>query len=231
MFGRSKPVPFKPYALGPTKPARRMPRWLVWLLIGMVLGVAAVLFVQQKYLPPRLSAHESQQLQARLAQLDSALSQSQTQLAQANDTIRAQQAERERLAGELERAQAALQPLKNDLALLQEVLPPDPRGGELQIRAGRFYNRDEGLSYHLVLTREKGDKPFKGTVNFAVEGRYPNGRSATITLEPIALDMTRYENVQGVVPLPDGLHASQITTRILDGNERMQAMRVINSRN
>lgn len=231
MFGRSKSTTFTPYSFGHKKPARRVPRWLLWLLIGMVAGAAGVLFVQQEYMPPRLTAKQSEQLTAQHAQVSVALQQANAQLEQVNQQLSQQRSREQGLVGELERARAALKPLQDDLELLQDVLPPDPRGGNLQIRAGRYFNRDGRLSYHLVLTREQGNAPFQGTVQFAVEGRYPNGRTATITLDPIPLKVDRYENVQGDAALPDGMHARQITSRILDANGRMQAMRVINARN
>ena len=51
MFGRSRPVVFNPY--GRRRSRWRLPRWLVLLLLGAALGVAAVLGVQERYLPLR----------------------------------------------------------------------------------------------------------------------------------------------------------------------------------
>ncbi|MBU4609524.1 hypothetical protein IMZ29_02865 [Achromobacter sp. GG226] len=229
MFGRSKPSPFKPYAFG-AKPKRRFPRWLLWLLIGVVLGIAGVLFVQEEYLPPRLSAGESRQLTEQYNQASLALQQTRSQLDETRETLAAQQAERATLAEELDKARTGLKPLQNDLAMLKDALPPDPRGGTLQIRAARFFNRDGGMDYHVVLTREASGT-FEGGVQFAVEGRYPSGRTGTVTLDPVGLTLSDYENVHGVLPLPDNMQARQITIRVLDGNGRMQAMRVINARN
>ena len=57
MFGSSKPIPFDPY--GRRRSSRRFPPWLALLVIGIALGIGAVLVVQERYLPPRLSAAES----------------------------------------------------------------------------------------------------------------------------------------------------------------------------
>lgn len=231
MFGRSRPKAFKPYPLGATKPRRRVPRWLVWLVVGVVLGAGSLLYVQQEYMPARLSVGESERLTMQASQLSEALAQAQAQLEQSNAQLAVQQAQSEDLAGRLTKAQTALKPLQDDLALLQEVLPADPRGGDMQIRAGRFYNENGALSYHLVVTREDASQPFKGAVQFTVEGRYPNGRTATVNLDPITQELGEYQNVQGTVALPDGMQARQITTRITSDDGRVQAMRVINSRN
>ncbi|HJV70446.1 MAG TPA: hypothetical protein VJ693_14915, partial [Ideonella sp.] len=68
MFGRSKPVVFDPY--GRRRSRWRMPRWLVLLLVGIVIGGGGVLFVQQRYLPPRLSAEASAALRSSFEQAD-----------------------------------------------------------------------------------------------------------------------------------------------------------------
>lgn len=230
MFGRSKPKAFKPYALG-AKPRRRFPRWLIWLMLGVVLGSGGLLYIQQELMAPRLSVEASNQLTTQAARLEAALTQSRGELERVRQELASEQAATAELAASLSKAQGALEPLQTDLALLQDVLPPDPRGGDLQIRAGRFFNTDGGLSYHLVLTRENSARRFRGTVQFVVEGRYPNGRTASLTLDPIRLELGAYENVKGVVELPDGMQARQITTRVLNADGRLQAMRVINSRN
>src|SRR5690606_31510311 len=180
---------------------------------------------------PRLSARESEQITMQAAQLSAALAQSQSQLEQASKELTAQQALNESLSQDLARARTALEPLQEDLALLQEVLPADPRGGDLQIRAGRFYNKDDGLSYHMVLTQNEPEQTFKGSLQFVVQGRYPNGRTASVTLDPLPLELSDFQNVRGTVPLPDGMQASQITTRVLNGDGATSAMRVINTRN
>jgi len=231
MFGRSSRKPFKPYTLGASKPRRRLPGWLVALVVGLMGGAAGLLYVQQEHMAPRLSAGESEQITMQAAQMSAALAQTQAQLDQANKNLAAQQAENENLSQNLARAQMALKPLQEDLALLQEVLPADPRGGDLQIRAGRFYNKGEGLSYHVVLSQDEAAKTFKGSLQFVVQGRYPNGRTASVTLDPLPLEVAGFQNLHGTVPLPDGLQASQVTTRVLNGDGATSAMRIINSRN
>lgn len=229
MFGRSKPRPFKPYTLRGGKPERRMPRWLLWLSTGTVLGVAAVIVVQQNYLPQRLSPQESAQLTTELRRAQASLQETRAMLETANNELAASKTRVASLVTELAAAQHALSPLQEDVKLLQEVLPPDPRGGNLQIRAGRFFNQQQELAYHLVLTRNDGGV-FKGNVQFTVEGRLPNGRTTSVDLNPIGVAIDNYQNLHGSVALPEGMHARQITVRVLDGKNSVQAMRIINSR-
>ena len=69
MFGPNKPIVFDPY--GKRRSRARVPRWLLLLLSGTLLGAAAVVFVQERHLPQRLSAEESVQLRSAYAQAES----------------------------------------------------------------------------------------------------------------------------------------------------------------
>jgi hypothetical protein len=68
MFGNSRPVVFNPYKK--RRSIWRLPRWLVLLLVGIILGAAGVITVQQRYLPPRLSAEASERLTRALEMSD-----------------------------------------------------------------------------------------------------------------------------------------------------------------
>src|SRR5690606_35903613 len=200
-------------------------------VLGLAGGAAGLLYVQEEHMAPRLSVNESQELMAQVSQLGVALKETQARLDRTSQNLAAYQAENEALSQSLASAKTAIEPLQRDISLLQEVLPPDPRGGDLQIRAGRFYNRDEGLSYHVVLSQEEQDRVFKGTLQFVVQGRYPNGRAASVEIDPMPLEFDDFRNLQGTVALPDGMQATQITTRVLNGYGSTRAMRLINTRN
>jgi len=202
----------------------------VALVLGLASGAAGLLYVQQEHMAPRLSVRESQELMAQISQLGTALADTQARLDKTSQDLAVHQARNEELSQSLAQARTAIEPLQRDISLLQEVLPPDPRGGDLQIRAGRFYNRDEGLSYHVVLSQEEQDSAFKGALQFVVQGRYPNGRAASVEIDPMPLEFDDLRNLQGTVDLPEGMHATQITTSVLNGDGSTGAMRVINTR-
>ena len=61
-FGSSKRSVFKPTAYGNSRRPRRIPRWLVLMLTGVVLGSGGLLFLQKNYGPPRLTIEQSEQL-------------------------------------------------------------------------------------------------------------------------------------------------------------------------
>ena len=64
MFGQFKPIAFEPY--GRRRSRRLVPRWLVLLTLGAAIGAGGVVLVQERYLPPRLSADASAELQTKL---------------------------------------------------------------------------------------------------------------------------------------------------------------------
>ncbi|HEY0877372.1 MAG TPA: DUF6776 family protein [Zeimonas sp.] len=231
LFGRGGPVVFEPYGYRKRR-SWGIPRWLVLLLLGIALGAGGLLYVQEEYLPARLSPEESQRLQARVSELEAERVQLQSSLDEATAKSRASEAETKRLSAELVAAREQAQQLQQDIALFEDVLPPDPRDGAIGVRAARFSNENGSLAYHVLLTREtKAGKPFRGVMQLVVSGSRASGANATVTLDPLDVNLASYEHLQGTLPLPDGFTARQTTIRVLDApNGRLQGMRVINVR-
>jgi len=230
LFRRDGPVVFERHAYGRRR-SRSVPRWLLWLLAGIVVGAGGLFYAQEEYLPPRLTAAESQQLQARVGQLDAQRQRLQGALEKATAEAKAAQDGSERLAAELADARQSVERLRADLALFDEVLPPDPRGGAVGVRAAKFANDGGRLAYHVLLTRErKGGKPFAGVMELAVAGDRA-GRNETIDLGPVEVSLAGYQHLRGSLPLPAGFAGRQVTIRVLDRTGgAMQGMRVINVR-
>lgn len=215
MFRRSRPTFF-----GDRARRRGPPAWLLWLLTGLITGVAGVFIVQQRVLPPRLSTQESaalrsqfEQADAERAQLREALQQTQSQLQQA----RKRQAE---IEAELTQGRAELQRLRDDLETVVQALPPDPRGGSVEVRAGQFSARDGALDYQVVLLRDtaagRAGRALAGTLQFTVAGESARGAPASVALQPIALSLRQHEVVRGSLPLPEGFKPRQTTVQVLD---------------
>lgn len=231
LFRRSGPVVFEPYGYRKRR-SWGIPRWLVLLLVGIAIGAGGLLYVQEEYLPQRLSPAESQRLQAQVGELDGERQQLRASLEETTRRLQASEAEMQRLSGELAAERELTQKLRHDIALFEEVLPPDPRDGAIGVRAARFQNDDGKLAYHVLLTRDaQGSKPFRGVMELVVSGSRAGGANATVTLDPIDVTLVSYEHLQGALPLPEGFTARQTTVRVLDRpNGRLQGMRVINVR-
>jgi hypothetical protein len=195
----------------------RVPRWLVLLLCGVLAGAAAVITVQQRYLPPRLSAAESTALRQAFEQADGERQRLKAELTNVQQQLQ-QALEQKTAAGEaLAGSRTLTERLRGDLAAVVQALPPDPRGGSVEIRAGQFSVRDGALDYQVVLLREAGArKPLAGVLQFTVTGESSRGTPATLALQPIALSLGSHEVMRGSVPLPDGFRPRQTTVQVLD---------------
>jgi hypothetical protein len=226
MFGSSKPIPFDPYG---RRRSRRVPRWLVLLLLGIVLGAGAVLVVQERYLPPRLTAEASARLRDSFERADAERQRLQGELATASSRLRSTLDENKRLQSDVATRGETVQHLREDVASLVATLPPDPRGAPVAVRAARFEVQGNALAYNVVLSRERaGANPWGGVLQFVVAGA--SGRADdTVTLAPVSISVGRYDTVRGTLPLPQGFKPRRATVNVLDKvGGKLMGMRVIN---
>ncbi|NLY27143.1 MAG: hypothetical protein GX049_06275 [Alcaligenaceae bacterium] len=233
MFGSSKRNTFKPTAYGSSRRKRRIPRWLLLILTGIVLGAGGLLFMQKSYGPQRLTVEQSEQLHYDLTsanndkqRLQAELSQQGRELAQVRERLEAQ-------TRELETGRKELQAVKDHIALFIDAMPPDPRGTSPGVNAATFTFNGDTLNYAVLVMqdKDKAAKTFNGILEMSLAGRYPNGRNGTIELDPIDLTLNRYMHLEGSLPIPDGLKPRQVVVKILDANTRRQvATRTLNVR-
>jgi hypothetical protein len=216
VFGRSKKTLFEPY--GRRRSRRWLPGWLVLLLVGIGLGVVAVIFVQQRYLPPRLSAAESAALRSDYAKADGDRRRLQEELGLTRQQLALEQAKSEELAGNLAARHESTQQLRDDLATVIGTLPPDPRGGQVEVRAAQFVAKDGKLSYDIVLTRDsaEGKPPMAAVLQLVVTGQAGRDEARVVTLEPVKLSLGRHEIVSGTAALPDDFKPRQTRVQVLD---------------
>ncbi len=223
MLGRSKPVVFDPYR---GRRSSRVPRWLWLLLAGVVAGAAGVIGVQERLLPPRLSAAETARLRTTLDQTA---------------------AERDRLQSELtgtskalDEARTALADLKastssmaehakgfgDDLSFLVDALPPDPRSGTVAVRAARISARQGVLDFAVALSHE--GRPIDAVLELSVSGRTAEGGDRRASLQPVSLRLPPRHVARGSVPLPAGFTPDLATVSVLDkaGGRRL-GMRIV----
>jgi hypothetical protein len=215
MWGQSKPVVLERY--GRRRSRFTLPRWLVLLLLGLAGGAAGVVFVQERYLPPRLSAAASEELKASYQQADSERARLRTDLASTSQRLDAALAERKKLADELAATRDTAERLRGDVAAAVAALPPDPRGGAVEVRAARLTTRGAELVYEVVISRERASgKPMSGVMQLVVGGESSKGGDGTARLKPVALTLGSYEVLRGSLAMPDGFRARQATINVLD---------------
>ncbi|MBX3623932.1 MAG: hypothetical protein KF892_02885 [Rhizobacter sp.] len=215
MFGRSKPVVLESY--GHRRKRGRPPRWLVLLLSGVAVGVAGVLVVQQRYLPPRLSASESSKLRAAYDSTEAERQRLQQALGDTERRLAATTSQNKALQDELAGSRTRIERLSQDLATTVEALPPDPRGGTVEVRAGKFTVRGGALVYDVVLARDRAsNKPTTGVMQLQVVGSSAKSPQTTVALKPVPVSFTSHEVVSGSQPLPEGFKAREATIQVLD---------------
>lgn len=238
LFGRNKPVVFDRYGSS-RRSGFPIPRWLLILMLGIVLGAGGLSYVERNVLPPRLTPAESQELLARATRLETDLKRLQGELDRTTAEARtaAQTAAREiastraenaKLSTELATARASVAPLQRDIELFNAILPPDPRGSAVAVRAASFASNAGKLGYHVLLTRDTKDgKTFEGVMELVVTGAR-GSRDDTVTLDPVPVTLERYRHVQGELALPAGFDGRQVTVRVLDrAGGRLIGMRVL----
>jgi hypothetical protein len=227
MLGSSKPIPFDPY--GRRRSRRGLPRWLVLVLLGIGLGVAAVLYVQERHLPPRLSADASTRLRESFERADAERQRLRAELTATAERLRGTLDENQRLTSEVGARGEAVQRLRQDIGSLVASLPPDPRNTPVAVRAARFEVQGDSLAYNVVLSREHaGKNPFGGVMQLVVAGA--SGRANdTVALAPVPISVGLYDTVRGSVPLPAGFKPRQTTINVLDKvGGKLMGMRVMN---
>lgn len=215
MFGRSNPIVFERY--GKRRSRWRIPRWLLLLLAGIVLGGAGVVLIQERYLAPRLSASDSAALRQAFETADADRARLQRDLAETTARLDTAQADRKAQAERYAASMASGTRAREDLALVIDSLPADPRGGEVEVRAGRFAAKGGMLAYDVVLTRERPtSSATPGLMQFVVAGQGARGGETTVTLPPIALDAGGLQILRGSLALPEGFRPRQATIQVLD---------------
>jgi hypothetical protein len=214
------PAPFKPVAFDPYRKrsaAWRPPPWLVFALIGAAVGVAGTVLVQEKMLEPRLSAGESAALRTSLEQAERDRVRLRADLASATTRLDAALADHKAIASELAADRERTKNSRADLDFLMASLPPDPRGGAVEVRAARLTRQRGALGYEVLLTRDKpGAQPVAGVMQFVVSGVGSGGAERHITLEPIKINVASHQSLRGSLALPDSFTPRQTTINVLD---------------
>ena len=225
MWGQNKPV-----VLSYGRPRSRwsLPPWLVLLILGAAAGAAGVIYVQEKHLPPRLSASASAELRSAYEQADAERKQLKADLAATTQKLQSAQADGKKLGEELAAGRSGNEKLRQDLDFMVDALPPDPRGGVVEVRAGRVQRKGAALAYEVALTRGGGSKPLSAVLQIGVSGLGANGAEARVLGKPVPLAVGAYEIARGTLALPEGFRASQATISVLDRPDgRQLGMRVL----
>lgn len=227
MFGHSaRPIAFEPY--GRRRTRARIPRWLLLLLAGTALGVTAVIVVQERYLPPRLSASASTELRNAFDTADAARLRLEEELGRTSKQLEAALLDKKKLTSEIVTSRASVDTLRADLSAVIDSLPPDPRAGAVEIRSGRFVAKAGALHYDLALTRDASARPLVGAVHLVITGDPKPGGAPTVSAEPVPLSIETQRVLRGSVSLPEGFKPRQARVQVVDrSGDKSLGMRVL----
>ena len=224
IFGGSRRHVFKPSPYETRRRSRRLPRWFVLLVVGILLGGGGVLILQASYGPKRLTIAESQTLTDSLAALSLERQQLQTKVTALerdlkNDKFQAEQ-NIESLKKTVDELTTQLKPVRDEIALFMQAattnLNFDPIGLS-SVSLVQPRNSAE-LAYHMLLVQKDANQPvFDGRVELTFEGRYPNGRAGSIRALVLPINLGHYQHLIGDVELPNGFQADRGTLRVFQG--------------
>jgi hypothetical protein len=212
-------MPFKPVAYDPYRKRRsrwQVPPWMVLLLTGIGIGVLGTSVVQEHYLPPRLSVGESASLKRSFESADAERARLKTELAGANQQLQTALADRKTMSDQLATARADVAQANADVAAVIAALPPDPRGGAVEVRAGWITAKGAALNYNLVLTRERAAGRLDAVLQMLATGESAKGVEVTVTLKPVTVSLDATDVVRGNAALPDGFRPRQVSIRLYD---------------
>lgn len=218
MFGSSrKQTVFSPSVYGSnSRRNRRMPRWLITFLAGVITGSGGFWFLQTNYGPPRISLEEAQRLQSTINDLNQEKSALQQQIAETQLTL----SQTRELVKQLqpiiasESAEVSASSDLNPITPIQEAdtnldmssvissLPPDPFNNLVGIRIGNFHGERGQLNYELVLTKSNNEmENIPARVEMVATGTYNNGNRGFEQLQSINVTANEYVRLQGQVKL------------------------------
>ena len=224
MLGQFKPVAYEPYG----RRRSGVPRWLVLLLVGVAVGAAGVIVLQEAYLPQRLTVDASTRLRTAFERADGERQRLEAALADTSKRLETTLAEGKSASSDVAAARAAAQRARDDLAAVVSNLPPDPRAGSIEVRAAKVSVKGGVLHYDVVLWRERaGSQPMPAVLQLLVTGLNARGVETTASLAPVQLSVGNFEVPRGKLALPEGFKPRQASVQVLDrANGKQLGMRV-----
>lgn len=217
-FGSRKPS-FRPSSYGYKRRRRGIPRWLLLLITGVIIGAGGVIFLQRSYGPQLLTAEQSEQLRMELNSATIENQRLQSDHKKQLEEITQSNGEITELNKQIEQLQADNKNIKSGVGSLIAAIPPDPRGSNPGIRSADMVLKDDGLNYKVLLIQDQPEddgaiENLAGTVKLVAIGTYNNGNTGYVDIATEDINMSLYTVVSGVADLPKGFHIRQVTIQV-----------------
>lgn len=221
LFGRSRRQVFKPSPYDTRRRGRKLPRWFILLVVGILVGSGGTLILQASYGPKRLTLIESQKLTNDLAAVSLERQQLQADVTELQRQLETGRSGAEKTIGELraeiKQLNERMQPLRDEVQLFAKALTAGVKFDPIGI-AGASFEQATGSSqmkYQIVLAQENDQQPaYDGRVEVTFEGRYPNGRSGSVKALVEPFKLKHYQHMTGSIEMPNSLQAVTATLRV-----------------
>ncbi len=230
-FGPKHPT-FRPTPYGYSRRSRGIPRWLLLLITGVVLGAGGVLFLQRSYGPQRLTVEQSEQLRTDLNTANLESQRLSAESKKLHETLAQSQKTEKSAREQMEQLRKHAADMQAGVATLIEAIPADPHGSNPGIRAADLTLEKDGLHYHILLIQDipqgQTQAPnLRGSIKLVAMGSWPNGNRGYQDVATQPLDMGRYTVVDGAwSDMPKGFRPFQITVQVLaEGSDKAVSTR------
>ncbi|WP_432786843.1 hypothetical protein AAEX37_00902 [Oligella sp. MSHR50489EDL] len=203
---RSSNRAFKPsvYETGRRR-KRGMPRWLVILFTGVIIGAGGYWFLQTNYGPTRITVEESQQLNQQIINLNQEQYALQARGDELSQNLQQTETENGRLLAQYQEAEAKITQLNQEIDLLRRAIPQDPGGTPVGLRHATLTAELGKLHYDLLLMKRQDQAAdINVTIETAVEGRYRNGRLGRTSPEPFNATVGTMSQLSGELEFDEG---------------------------
>ncbi|MCD8517075.1 MAG: hypothetical protein LRY53_10830 [Burkholderiaceae bacterium] len=230
LFGRSRRQVFKPSPYNTSRRSRKLPRWFILLVVGILIGSGGTLILQASYGPKRLTVLESQRLTDDLAALTLERQQLQADVTELNRQLDSSKTGAQKtideLRAEIDTLNNRMQPLRDEVALFTKALTAGVKFDPIGITGAGFEQAagSDKLQYQVVLVQEDDQQPpYEGRIEVTFEGRYPNGRAGSVKALVVPFTLKHYQHLTGSIEMPNNLQAARATLRVYraDGNQAL----------
>ena len=221
LFGRSGRQVFKPSPYETRRRSRKLPRWFILLVVGILIGSGGTLILQASYGPKRLTVLESQRLTDDLAAVSLERQQLQANVTELQRQLEAGKSGAQKtisdLSAEIAELKQRMQPLRDEVALFTKALSAGVKFDPVGI-TGVSFEQMQGnsqLQYQVVLVQENDQQPaYEGRIEVTFEGVYPNGRAGSVKGLVLPFTLQHYQHLNGSIEMPNLLQAARATLRV-----------------
>lgn len=198
MFGSRKNV-FTPSVYQNGRSRRRgLPRWMVILITGILIGAIGFWFIKTNYGPPQLSVSESQELQKQVDQLNQDKRDLTAQNTELQQRLNGYEQDDKAAANKLESSAQKIEDLQKQVAMLKQAMPKDTSGLPIAIRAADLNGAIGELEFNFLSSLQNESDPERQVnAEIVVKGRYRNGNVGYSTLEPVSATVGEFTQIQG----------------------------------